>query len=160
MVHVSLRSATTENTGRGLSISLLYADEFAFVRPTIAKEFWTSISPTLATGGKAIITSTPNLDDDQFALIWQGGIKTVDEFGNETQVGVNGFRAYKAVWSEHPDRDEQWASEEKGRVGVERFLREHECEFVAFDETLVDSVKLSQFRGIEPLRKTAPDTLV
>ena len=55
-----IAQATTENTGRGLSISLLYADEFAFVRPTIAKEFWTSISPTLATGGKAIITSTPN----------------------------------------------------------------------------------------------------
>lgn len=149
-----IAQATTENTGRGLSISLLYADEFAFVRPTIAKEFWTSISPTLATGGKAIITSTPNLDDDQFALIWQGGLKTLDEYGNKTPVGVNGFRAYKAIWNQHPDRDEKWASEEKGRVGTERFLREHECEFVAFDETLVDSVKLSQFKGMEPIRKT------
>ena len=45
-----IAQATTENTGRGLSISLLYCDEFAFVRPNIAKEFWTSISPTLATG--------------------------------------------------------------------------------------------------------------
>jgi hypothetical protein len=62
-------ATTTENTGRGMSISLLYADEFAFVRPTIATEFWTSISPTLATGGKAIITSTPNSDEDQFALL-------------------------------------------------------------------------------------------
>ena len=31
-------ATTTETTGRGMSISLLYADEFAFVRPTIAKE--------------------------------------------------------------------------------------------------------------------------
>ena len=37
-------ATTTENTGRGMSISLLYADEFAFVRPGIAKEFWTSRS--------------------------------------------------------------------------------------------------------------------
>jgi hypothetical protein len=37
-------TTTTENTGRGMSISLLYCDEFAFVRPGIAKEFWTSIS--------------------------------------------------------------------------------------------------------------------
>ena len=36
---------------------LLYCDEFAFVSPTIADEFWTHI--TLATGGLAIITSTP-----------------------------------------------------------------------------------------------------
>jgi hypothetical protein len=53
---------TTETTGRGMSITLLYCDEFAFVRPTIAKEFWTSISPTLSTGVKAIINSTPNSD--------------------------------------------------------------------------------------------------
>ena len=39
-----IAQATTENTGRGLSISLLYCDEFAFVRLNIAKEFWTSIS--------------------------------------------------------------------------------------------------------------------
>jgi hypothetical protein len=65
-----ISATTTENTGRGLSISLLYLDEFAFVRPTIAQEFWTSITPTLSTGGKAIITSTPNSDEDQFALIW------------------------------------------------------------------------------------------
>jgi hypothetical protein len=46
-----------------MSITLLYLDEFAFVRPTIAEQFWTSITPTLATGGKAIITSTPNSDE-------------------------------------------------------------------------------------------------
>ena len=44
---------TTETTGRGMSITLLYCDEFAFVRPTIAKEFWTSISPTLSTDRKS-----------------------------------------------------------------------------------------------------------
>jgi hypothetical protein len=64
-----------------MSITLLYLDEFAFVRPTIAKEFWTSITPTLSTGGKAIITSTPNSDEDQFAYIWKGANKIEDEFG-------------------------------------------------------------------------------
>ena len=93
-------ATTTENTGRGMSISLLYADEFAFVRPGIAKEFWTSISPTLATGGKAIITSTPNSDEDQFALLWKGANKCEDEFGNKTDVGKNGFKAYRAYWQE------------------------------------------------------------
>jgi hypothetical protein len=36
-------ATTTGNTGRGMSISLLYCDEFAFVQPNIADEFWTSI---------------------------------------------------------------------------------------------------------------------
>ena len=144
---------TTDNTGRGMSISLLYCDEFAFVNPTIAKEFWTAISPTLATGGKAIITSTPNSDEDQFALIWTEAMKRFDEHGNDTEVGINGFFAFSAHWSEHPDRDEQWAAEEKSRIGEERFRREHECEFLIFDETLINSVKLAELEGVDPLRK-------
>lgn len=146
-------ATTTSNTGRGMSISLLYCDEFAFVAPTIANEFWTSISPTLATGGRAIITSTPNSDEDQFALIWTEANNKFDEFGNERDVGVNGFYPYKAHWSEHPDRDENWMREELGRIGEERFRREYECEFLVFDETLISSVCLAELQGKEPSEK-------
>ena len=144
---------TTETTGRGMSISLLYLDEFAYVEPNIAIEFWTSISPTLATGGKAIITSTPNSDEDQFALIWNEANKRTDEYGNSTELGRNGFYPYMAVWSQHPDRDEKWADEERSRVGHERFEREHECKFLIFDETLINSVSLSDLEGVEPIMK-------
>jgi hypothetical protein len=144
---------TTETTGRGMSISLLYADEFAFVRPTIAKEFWTSISPTLSTGGKAIITSTPNSDEDQFAIIWKGANKCIDEYGNETELGINGFRAYQSFWYEHPDRDEQWKIEEMGRIGEERFRREHGNEFLIFDETLINSTTLIEMTGKDPIQR-------
>ena len=146
--------ATTENTGRGMAITLLYLDEFAFVRPTIAKEFWTSISPTLSTGGSAIITSTPNSDEDQFALLWKGANKTEDEYGNETELGVNGFKAYSCNWKRHPDRDEQWAKEEEGRIGTERFRREHMNEFIINDETLVAPTKLIDLDGLEPIRRS------
>ena len=145
---------TTENTGRGMSISLLYADEFAFVRPTIAKEFWTSISPTLATGGKAIITSTPNSDEDQFAYLWKGANKCEDEYGNPTDIGINGFKAFRAKWQEHPDRDEKWAAQQRAALGEERFRREMECEFVIDDETLISAIKLLDLEGREPIRKT------
>jgi hypothetical protein len=129
-------------------------DEFAFVRPTIAKEFWTSISPTLATGGKAIITSTPNSDEDQFAFLWKGANKTEDEFGNRTELGINGFRAYRSYWHEHPDRDERWAEEQRAQLGVDRFRREMNCEFVIDDETLIAPSKLLDLEGHEPVRKT------
>lgn len=143
-------TTTTENTGRGMSISLLYCDEFAFVRPTIAKEFWTSISPTLATGGKAIITSTPNSDEDQFALLWKGANRCEDAYGNPTEMGVNGFRAYRSYWNEHPDRDERWASEQRAQLGDDRFRREMGCEFLIFDETLIAPAKLVEMVGSEP----------
>jgi hypothetical protein len=145
---------TTENTGRGMSISLLYCDEFAFVRPTMATEFWTSISPTLATGGKCIITSTPNSDEDQFALLWKGANKCEDEYGNPTEVGINGFKAFRARWQEHPDRDEAWAQQQRAALGVERFRREMECEFIINDETLIAATTLIDLVGKEPLYKT------
>jgi hypothetical protein len=136
-----------------MSITLLYCDEFAFVSPTIASEFWTSISPTLSTGGKAIITSTPNSDEDQFALIWKGSQKCIDEYGNRTELGINGFKGYQANWWEHPDRDDLWKAEEIGRIGEERFRREHGCEFLIFDETLISATTLIELAGIEPIQK-------
>jgi len=147
---------TTETTGRGMSISLLYADEFAFVRPTIAKEFWTSISPTLATGGKAIITSTPNSDEDQFAYLWKGANKLEDEFGNTRAngLGINGFRAFRSDWREHPERDEDWGKEQLAQLGEDRFRREMECEFVINDETLIAPTKLLDLEGVEPIRRS------
>ena len=136
-----------------MSLSLLYADEFAFVEPNIATEFWTSISPTLATGGKAIITSTPNSHEDQFAQIWKEANKKFDDHGNEQDVGRNGFFPFRAHWSEHPDRDQAWADTEKSRIGEERFRREHECEFLIFDETLINSITLSDLEGVDPILK-------
>lgn len=144
-------ATTTGNTGRGMSISLLYCDEFAFVQPNIAEEFWTSISPTLATGGRAILTSTPNSDEDTFATIWKDAEKKFDEYGNETAEGINGFHSFTCHWSEHPDRDEAWQKAETGRIGEERFRREYGCEFLVYDETLINSIKLASMEGAMPI---------
>lgn len=120
---------TTATTGRGMSISLLYCDEMSHIAPNIATAFWTSISPTLATGGKAIITSTPNSDEDQFAIIWKESQIKFDEFGNENKdgIGINGFYGYTAPWDAHPDRDEAWKEAQIGKIGLERFRREFQC---------------------------------
>ena len=144
-------ATTTSNTGRGMSISLLYCDEFAFVNPTIAREFWTSISPTLATGGRAIITSTPNSDEDEFAVIWKESQNKFDEHGNEIDLGINGFFGFTASWDEHPERDEKWKESELSRIGEERFRREYGCEFLVYDETLVNSIVLAALEGKQPI---------
>jgi hypothetical protein len=136
-----------------MSLSLLYLDEFAFVRPTIAKEFWTAISPTLATGGKCIITSTPNSDEDQFSQIWKDANKKVDAYGNATELGKNGFSPYLVTWEAHPDRDQKWADEERSKIGDERFRREMMCEFVIDEETLIKSTKLADLEGVEPIER-------
>jgi hypothetical protein len=149
-------ATTTPNTGRGKSISLLYLDEMAFVKPRIAEEFWSAISPTLATGGKCIITSTPNSDEDTFATIWYASNRTTDEFGNELPdgLGANGFKAFKAKWNQHPERDETWAQKERAKIGYEKFEREYELRFLTADSTLIDSQTLANLVSTEPLFKT------
>jgi hypothetical protein len=131
-------------------------DEFAFVKPRIAEDFWTAMSPTLATGGKCIITSTPSSDEDKFAEIWNGATKTIDEHGNEISggVGINGFRAFTAHYNEVPGRDEEWANKESNKIGHEKFRREYQCEFITADETLIAPAKLLKLQGVEPIGKT------
>ena len=49
---------TSEDAGRSESLSLLIIDEAAFVRNF--DELWTGLYPTISTGGRAIVLSTPN----------------------------------------------------------------------------------------------------
>lgn len=149
-------TTTTPSSGRGKSISLLLCDELAFVKNRIAEEFWSAISPTLATGGKCIICSTPNSDEDTFAQIWNAANRITDEFGNERSdgVGANGFKAFKATWDQHPDRDEAWASQERAKLGYEKFAREYELKFITADTTLIDSRVLATLTSREPEFKT------
>jgi len=83
-------------------------------------------------------------------MIWNQANNLFDEHGNEQDLGVNGFKPMLATWDQHPDRDATWATEERGRIGEERFRREHECEFIIYDETLIDPLKLVEMTGVEP----------
>lgn len=121
--------ATTPDAGRGLSVSLLYMDEFAIVSPAMQEEFWTAIQPTLSTGGGCIITTTPKTDTDRFFKIWNEALDTTDEFGNprENGEGRNGFLAIKVTWREHPDRGPDWETKFRAMLGDVGFRREMEC---------------------------------
>ena len=69
------------------------------------------------------------------------------------KTGRNGFAHFLATWDVHPDRDEDWAKEEQAKIGEERFRREHNCEFIAYDETLIDSIKLFNMVARDPTSK-------
>lgn len=144
--------ATTPDAGRGLTINVLYCDEFAFVKPKMAEEFWSAVSPTLATGGNCIITSTPNSNEDLFSQLWRGAEDCFDDNGIELNggIGKNGFKAIKVLWNEHPERDETWASGERAKLGEEKWLREFCCEFVIHDNTLINQLKVSRMSGVDP----------
>jgi len=125
-------TATSEDSGRGMSISLLYLDEFAFVAPNIAEEFWAAIAPTLSTGGDCIITSTPNGDMNLFAQLWRGA-----------EIGVNGFHSKWVKWDAPPGRDEAFKEAMIGKFGQRKWEQEFECIFLSSDALLLDSIWLA-----------------
>lgn len=124
-------TATAEDSGRSMSIALLYLDEFAHVDPSIADEFWTSISPTLSTGGDCIITSTPNGDTNLYAQLWRGA-----------EVEANGFKPTWVKWDQPPGRDEKFKKDQIGKIGERKWLQEYECHFLSSDSLLIDSMVL------------------
>ena len=65
-----LAAATSGSSIRGLSVNLLYLDEFAFVER--ANEFYTSTYPVVSAGTdtKIIVTSTANGIGNTFYQIW------------------------------------------------------------------------------------------
>ena len=142
--------ATTDSAARGLSVHLLYLDEFAFVADNIQENFWSAVSPTLAsTNGSCIITSTPNTEYDKFANIWHQSQKHDNEDGTSLPSdgpGINGFKGIMVTWDKHPDRDIEWAKKEEYKIGTSKFLREHNCEFVSYQETLINAVKLGEIK--------------
>jgi hypothetical protein len=138
---VIVSQATTENTGRGMSISLLMLDELAFVKRSIQEEMWTSLAPTLSTGGACIVSSTPNGDDDLFATLWTGA-----------ELNTNGFIPISVGWDEHPDRDENFKREMIAKVGELKWRQEYECEMLSSDALLISSILLAQMRGEKPVR--------
>lgn len=125
--------ATTTDAGRGLSPTLVYIDEMAFIKKSIAAAFMTAIKPTLATGGKMFITSTPMNDEDEFAKIWKGAIDRYDSNGMEIESGVgsNGFFPLKFTYKDHPQRDPKiypkWEIDWKASIGEARFRQEFSC---------------------------------
>lgn len=99
--------ATTENTGRGLSISLLYADELAFVSPRVQKALITSLSPTLSNGGRWIITSTPNTDEDRFSHIWLNAdpLPYSDTWSNSSSTTVETVKVEEEIYETEFEND-------------------------------------------------------
>ena len=132
--------ATTENTGRGRSVALFICDELAHVNKRIQDEMWSSILPTLSTGGSCVIMSTPNGDNDLYADLWRGA-----------EAGTNGFVPVFVPIDEIPDRDQAWQDSMRSKVGDLKFEQEYLCDFLSSDALLIKSLVLQTLRESKPI---------
>jgi hypothetical protein len=105
---------TSPDAGRSEALSLLIVDEAAFIRDF--EDIWTGLYPTLSTGGKAIIISTPNGVGGQYYRLWMDG---------ETK--QNEFNTIKLPWWAHPEHDEEWFAKETKNLPKRKVAQEFLC---------------------------------
>ena len=134
-----LAAATSGSSIRGLSVNLLYLDEFAFVER--ASEFYTSTYPVISAGRdtKVIITSTANGIGNMYYKIWEGA-----------QQGVNEYKSFRVDWWDVPGRDEKWKTETISNTSQLQFDQEFGNTFFGTGDTLINGETLMSLRAINP----------
>src|SRR5210317_888144 len=134
-----ITAATSGSSIRGLSINLLYLDEFAFVER--AAEFYTSTYPVVSSGAdtKIIVTSTANGIGNTFHKIWEGSIQ-----------GVNEYKNFRVDWHDVPGRDEKWKEETINNTSQIQFDQEFGNTFFGTGNTLINAQTLLDLRASPP----------
>ena len=124
---------TSEDAGRSEALSLLIVDEAAFVRNF--DTIWTGIYPTISTGGRVIILSTPNGAGGQYYKLYA-----------DAEAGLNEFNAIKLPWDVHPERDQNWFDKTTGNMSPRQIAQEYLCDFTSSGETFLDQNALDWLR--------------
>ena len=135
-----IAAATSGSSIRGMSVNLLYLDEFAFVER--AAEFYTSTYPVVSSGKdtKVIITSTANGIGNQFHKIWEGAVQNTNE-----------FKSFRVDWWDVPGRDEDWKKQTISNTSQLQFDQEFGNTFFGTGDTLINAETLLGFRAAPPI---------
>jgi hypothetical protein len=127
-------TSAASDAGRSEAVSLLIVDEAAFIDNI--GEIWASAQQTLATGGGAIVLSTPYGTGNWFHKTWVSA---------ENQ--ENDFLPIKLPWFVHPERDQTWRNRQDELLGDPRMAaQECDCDFstsgdVVFYGEWIDFIK-------------------
>lgn len=124
---------TTEEAGRSEALSLLVIDEAAIIR--WADQIWAAAFPTLSTGGRAILNSTPYGVGNFFHKKWV-----------EACSGGNEFVPLRLKWPMHPERDDAWYRLMATALGPRRTAQEIDGDFLTSGSSVFD---LMDIRAIE-----------
>lgn len=141
-----LAASSAPDSARGFSASVLIMDECAFIDN--AEEVWTSAQQTMATGGRAILLSTPNGIGNFFHKIWI-----------DAEAKRNNFKTIQLKWSLHPERDQAWRDRQTAELGPKRAAQECDTEFLSSGNTVVDMKLIEEYKKltIDPIEIRGSD---
>jgi hypothetical protein len=132
---------TTKKSGIGLTVNLLYIDEFAHIDQAKLDEFYRAIFPTITAdpNAKSIITSTPN-GKNKFYDIWMDAI-----------AGKSSYVPLRVDWWQVKGRDDKWKEQATADIGsVEDFNQEYGLQFFSSDELLLGA---NELRRLDLIKK-------
>ena len=137
---------TSEDAGRSEALSLLIVDEAAFVRNF--DTIWTGIYPTVSTGGRVILLSTPNGVGGQYYKLY-----------TDAESGLNEFNPIKIMWDAIPERDAEWFSKTTNNMSKRQIAQEYLCDFTTSGETFMSDVDLEWVRDMikDPIAREHED---
>jgi len=137
---------TSDDAGRSEALTLLIVDEAAFVRNF--DELWMGLYPTLSTGGRAIVLSTPNGVGGQYYDIYMRAAS-----------GESEFNPIKLPWDVHPERENEWFENECKNLTQQQVAQELLCDFAASGETFLQAEHIERIRTQirNPMEKWGPD---
>ena len=135
-----IAAATSGSSIRGLSVNLLFLDEFAFVEN--AAQFYTSTYPVISSGNtsRVIITSTANGIGNIFHKIYEGAVQ-----------GTNEFKPFRVDWWDVPGRDEQWKDQTIANTSELQFQQEFGNTFFGTGNTLISADALMNMKAKSPV---------
>tara|TARA_B100001939_G_C16937503_1_gene616755 strand:- start:516 stop:2135 length:1620 start_codon:yes stop_codon:yes gene_type:complete len=134
-----IASATSGSSIRGLSINLLFLDEFAFVENDA--QFYTSTYPVVSAGKdtQIIITSTANGVGNVYHKLWEGAVQKTNE-----------FIPFRVDWWDVPGRDEKWKQETINNTSELQFEQEFGNTFHGRGNTLISANHLLAQQSKDP----------
>ena len=141
-------TSAASDAGRSEAVSLLIIDEAAFIEGI--EPIWASAQQTLATGGGAIVLSTPFGTGNWFHKTWV-----------KAEAGENGFLPIKLPWHFHPERDQAWRDKQDIDLGDPRLAaQECDCDFTTSGEVVYYTEHLeylSTTHVAEPMERRGVD---
>jgi hypothetical protein len=132
-------------SARGYTANMLILDEAAFIEN--AEELWGSAQQTLATGGRAIVLSTPNGIGQWFHQMW-----------DDAEMLDNNFIPIRLKWDVHPNRDQTWRDKQDKELGKRMASQECDCSFLSSGDTYFESEELEYYNTniIDPIATEGP----
>jgi hypothetical protein len=139
-----IAAATSGSSIRGLSVNLLFLDEFAFVDDDA--RFYTSTYPVIAAGTstQVIITSTANGLGNVYHKLYEGAVQ-----------GTNEFKHFRVDWWDVPGRDEEWKRQTISNTSQLQFDQEFGNTFVGTGNTLISPDVLLGLISKDPIKYTS-----